>query len=251
MASFFYATLPKKTNIMGKYKKVLLKLSGESLMGAEGYGINKKNLDYYADEIASALNSNVSIGLVIGGGNIYRGMESISVVTDRVKGDLMGMLATLINSLALQSALESRNIPAKLLSGIVIDGIAEKASRSKANVALKSGSVVIFAGGTGNPFFTTDTAAALRAAEIEAEVLLKGTRVDGIYNADPEKVPNAVMLNEITFDEAIEKRYKILDITAFTLCRENNIPIVVFNVNKKGNLKKAIDGLVTGTLVKI
>ncbi|HRZ41594.1 MAG TPA: UMP kinase [Bacteroidales bacterium] len=232
-----------------KYRKILLKLSGESLMGEQGYGIDPIRLEYYADEIATAVQAGCETGIVIGGGNIFRGLQGASEIMDRVQGDYMGMLATLINSVALRSALESRSIPTLLLSGLPVDGIAAKATRPAAMEAFKAGKVVIFAGGTGNPFFTTDTAAALRAAEAHAEVLLKGTRVDGVYTDDPEKNPAAIKLTRITFNDAIQKGYKILDITAFTMCRENHIPIIVFDIQKPGNLLKELLGEQTGTLV--
>lgn len=232
-----------------KYNRVLLKLSGESLMGEQGYGIDSRKLDYYVNEISEAVAIGSHIGIVIGGGNIYRGLEGASAGMDRVQGDYMGMLATIINSIALQSRLEEEGIKTRLLSGIVIDGITEKATSSRSKQSFSSGEVVIFAGGTGNPYFTTDTAASLRAAEINADVLLKGTRVDGVYTSDPEIDKNAKKIDRLTFDEAISKGYKILDITAFTMCRENNIPIIVFDINSPGNLKRLLMGQIEGTLV--
>lgn len=234
-----------------KYKRVLLKLSGESLMGAQGSGINPEKLDYYATEICDAVSLGVGLGIVIGGGNIYRGLESVSHGMDRVCGDYMGMLATIINGIALQSKINEKGLKSVLLSGIVIDGLTEKATRARAMEAISNGEVVIFAGGTGNPFFTTDTAAALRAAEIDAELLLKGTRVDGVYTADPEKHSDAKKIHTLSFDEAISKGYKILDITAFTMCRENSIPIIVFNINRAGSLKRLLNGEQEGTVVNV
>ncbi|MFO7722397.1 MAG: UMP kinase [Bacteroidales bacterium] len=234
-----------------KYRRVLLKLSGESLMGEQNYGIDPVQLDYYASEIAEAVSGGTLVGIVIGGGNIFRGLQGAAKGVDRVQGDYMGMLATIINSMALKDKLESIGIKADLLSGLVIEGLTEKATRNRAKESFDAGRVVIFAGGTGNPFFTTDTAAALRAAEIEAEVLLKGTRVDGIYTADPEKDKGARKFDQLTFDDAIQNGYKILDITAFTMCQENRIPIIVFDINKKGNLKRVLDGVTSGTLVTV
>jgi uridylate kinase len=251
VASFFFAILPSIKTTLMKYQKILLKLSGESLMGDQGYGIDQGRLSYYTSEIATAIDAGCKVGIVIGGGNIFRGLQGLQTVMDRAKGDYMGMLATMINSIALQSSLEARNIPTLLLSGLPIVGIAEKATSSIARKALDSGKVVIFAGGTGNPFFTTDSAAALRAAESGSEVLLKGTRVDGVYSADPEKDASAVKIPYLTFREAIVKGYKILDITAFTMCQENSIPIIVFDIQKPGNLLKELQGELTGTLVSM
>ncbi len=232
-----------------KYKRILLKLSGESLMGDQQSGISSEKLGYYVKEIQQAVRTGAEVAIVIGGGNIYRGLQGVAGGMDRVQGDYMGMLATIINSIALQAGLEKMNIPTVLLSGIPIEGIAGKATRRNAQKHLSAGEVVIFPGGTGNPFFTTDTAAALRAAEIEADVILKGTRVDGVYDDDPEKNPGAIRYETLSFDEAIQKELKILDITAFTLCRENNIPIVVFDINSMGNIKQIIEGKDYGTLV--
>ncbi len=233
-----------------KYDTVLLKLSGESLMGSKTSGIDDQQLTYYAGEIAEALTTSCAVGIVIGGGNIYRGLQGISSGMDRVQGDYMGMFATIINGMALQWKLEERGIATLLLSGIPVEGICKKATTRRAKKAFVEGKVVIFAGGTGNPFFTTDTAAALRAAEIHAQVLLKGTRVDGVYSTDPEKDPKAVKFTEITFNDAIRNQYKILDITAFTMCMENHIPIIVFNINQPGNLKRLLTGENIGTIVK-
>lgn len=236
-----------------KQKIVLLKLSGESLIGngIKGSGIDPEKLEYYATEICDAVTLGTGLGIVIGGGNIYRGLESVSHGMDRVSGDYMGMLATLINAIALQSRIEEKGVKSVLLSGIVIDGLSEKATRFRAMDAISKGKVVIFAGGTGNPFFTTDTAAALRAAEIKADLLLKGTRVDGVYTADPEIHPEAKKINSLSFDEAIRKGYKILDITAFTMCRENRIPIIVFNINRAGSLKRLLNGEQEGTVINV
>lgn len=234
-----------------KYKRVLLKLSGEALMGSGSYGIDPDRLNEYAEEIKHANQLGAEIAIVIGGGNIFRGLKGASQGMDRVQGDYMGMLATVINSLALQGALENQGLQTKLLSGLHIDPMAELMSRKRATEYLSQGKVVIISGGTGNPFFTTDTASALRAVEIEADVILKGTRVDGIYTADPEKDPNAIKFETITFDEVYEKELKIMDLTAFTLCKENNLPIIVFDMNKSGNLAKVLKGENVGTLVKI
>jgi uridylate kinase len=236
---------------MTSYKRILLKLSGESLASSAGYGIDAEMLTAYVEEIKSVHDQGVEVAIVLGGGNIFRGVQGSKKGIDRVQGDYMGMLATVINSLALKSALENDGIKATVLSGISIDPLCERMSRERAINYIKQGYVVIISGGTGNPFFTTDSAAALRAVEIKADVLLKGTRVDGVYTADPEKDPSAVKFNEITFDEAYKRNLRVMDLTAFTLCKENNIPIVVFNVNKKGNLKEIIvDGKTNGTVVK-
>ena len=230
-------------------KRILLKLSGESLSENNGYGINAEKLSYYADEIGSAVSSGCQIAVVLGGGNIFRGVQGAKKGFDRIQGDYMGMMATIINSIALKSELLERNIKAVLLSGIVVEGITEKMTSQKASQYLGDGYVVIIAGGTGNPFFTTDSAGALRALEIKADILLKGTRVDGVYDKDPEKFPNAVKYEKVTFDEAIEKHLKIMDETAFTLCKENKMPIIVFNINEKGSLKKIIEGQNVGTII--
>ncbi len=232
-----------------KFKRVLLKLSGESLMGDGQYGIDAKQLAFYADEIVSALKSGGQLAIVIGGGNIFRGLQGASQGMDRVQGDYMGMLATTINSMALQAVLKEKGIKASLLSGLPIDRIAESMSGPKAIDLLELGEVVIIAGGTGNPFFTTDTASALRAIEIQADIILKGTRVDGIYNADPEKDSSAVKYDKLTYDKAIADGLKVMDQTAFTLCRENKMPILVFDMNKKDNLSKVLNGESLGTIV--
>lgn len=232
-----------------KYKRILLKLSGEALMGKEQYGIDPKKLTDYANEINEITKLGVEVAIVIGGGNIYRGIQSEGAGFDRVQGDFMGMLATIINGMALQSALEKIDIQTRLLTAIKMEQIAEPYIRRKAIRHLQKGRVVIFGGGTGNPYFTTDTAATLRAIEIEADVILKGTRVDGIYTADPEKDETAQMYDSISFDEVYEKGLKVMDLTAFTLCKENNLPIKVFNINLSGNLKKICSGEKIGTLV--
>lgn len=232
-----------------KYKRILLKLSGEALMGNQQYGIDPERLSLYALEINAACEKGTEIAIVIGGGNIFRGLRGAAKGTDRVQGDYMGMLATVINSMALQAELEKTGLKTKLLSGIAIDPIAESMSRRKATEYLRQGNIVIIAGGTGNPFFTTDSAAALRAVEIQADVILKGTRVDGIYTADPEKDKTATRFDTITFDEVYAKKYGVMDLTAITLCRENNLPILVFNMNIKGNLQRILEGEKIGTLV--
>ena len=232
-----------------KYKRILLKLSGEALMGKEKYGIDPNKLTDYANEINEITSIGVEVAIVIGGGNIYRGIQSEGAGFDRVQGDYMGMLATIINGMALQSALEKIDIQTRLLTAIKMEQIAEPYIRRKAIRHLEKRRVVIFGGGTGNPYFTTDTAATLRAIEIEADVILKGTRVDGIYTADPEKDETAKMYDSISFDEVYKKGLKVMDMTAFTLCRENNLPIKVFNMNLNGNLKKVCAGEKVGTLV--
>ena len=232
-----------------KYKRVLLKLSGEALMGGKSYGIDPETLSVYCEQIKEVAAGGVQVAIVIGGGNIFRGLQGAAEGFDRVQGDYMGMLATVINSMALQAELEKQGVVTKLLSGLNIDPIAESTSGRKVIDNLNEGKVVIVSGGTGNPFFTTDSASALRAVEIHADVLLKGTRVDGVYTADPEKDPGAVKYDHLTFDEAYEKQLKIMDMTAFTLCRENNMPILVFDMNTKGNLLKVVKGEKIGTVV--
>jgi uridylate kinase len=234
-----------------KYKRILLKLSGESLMGDQNYGIDPNRLVEYAAEIKSVVDMGVQVAIVIGGGNIYRGMQAEAVGLDRVQGDYMGMLATVINSMALQSALEKIDIKTRLLSGINIQQVCEPYIRRRAMRHLEKGRVVIFGAGIGSPYFTTDSAASLRAIEIEADVVLKGTRVDGIYTADPEKDPEATRYTNITFQEVFEKDLNVMDMTAFTLCKENNLPIIVFDMNKQGNLGKLLDGEEIGTLVSM
>jgi uridylate kinase len=234
-----------------KYKRILLKLSGESLAGNSGQGFDTAMLSLYANEIARAVEMGTQVAVVLGGGNIFRGLKGNNTGTDRVQGDYMGMLATIINSLALQSVLQSIAIKSKVLSGLSVDPVAEKVSGPKAIRCLEGGEVVIIAGGTGNPFFTTDTAAALRAVEIHADVLLKGTRVDGVYSADPEKDPNATKFSTLTFNEAYSKGLNIMDMTAFTLCRENKMPVIVFDVHKEGNLQKILKGDECGTIISV
>lgn len=231
-----------------KYTRVLLKLSGEALMGGQQYGIDPERLNDYAEEIAEA-SKQAQIAIVIGGGNIFRGLQGASKGMDRIQGDYMGMLATVINSMALQSTLQSKGVKTALLSGVFIDRIADSMSSAKAIKLLEEGNVVIIGGGSGNPFFTTDTASALRAVEVRAEVILKGTRVDGIYTADPEKNPDATKYDHITYDEAYAKNLKVMDLTAFTLCKENDMPMLVFDMNTKGNLLKVLNGEQIGTLV--
>ena len=233
-----------------KYKRILLKLSGESLMGNKSYGIDSERLSLYADEIVAIANQGVQVAVVIGGGNIYRGMEAEGAI-DRVQGDHMGMLATVINSLALQSALEAKNYKTRMMTAIKMEQIAEPFIRRRAVRHLEKGRIVIFGAGTGNPYFTTDTAASLRAIEIEADVILKGTRVDGIYTADPEKDKNATKYDKITFEEVYAKGLNVMDMTAFTLCKENNLPIIVFDMNKPGNLGRLVSGEPMGTLVEV
>ena len=231
------------------YKRILLKLSGEALMGERQYGIDPKRLAEYAQEIKEVVDKGVEVAVVIGGGNIFRGVAGASNGMDRVQGDHMGMLATVINGLALQSALEDADIPTRLQSAIQINEVAEPFIRRKAMRHLEKGRVVIFSGGTGNPYFTTDSAAVLRAIEINADVILKGTRVDGIYTADPEKYKDAVKFNDITFEDVLKKGLKVMDTTAFTLSQENKLPIIVFDMNTKGNLLKLIEGEKIGTKV--
>ena len=232
-----------------KYKRVLLKLSGEALMGNQQYGIDPQRLDDYAEEIAAAVKSGAQIAIVIGGGNIFRGLQGASKGMDRIQGDYMGMLATVINSMAIQSTLQAKGVKAALLSGLYIDRIADSMSSAKAIKLLEEGCVVVIGGGTGNPFFTTDTGSALRAVDVKADIILKGTRVDGIYTADPEKDPTATKYDSITYDEAYSKNLKVMDLTAFTMCKENNMPMLVFDMNTKGNLTKVLNGEKIGTIV--
>lgn len=231
------------------YKRILLKLSGEALMGQKGFGIDQTRLSEYAQEIKSVYNSGCQIAIVIGGGNIFRGLQAEKGGMDRVHGDYMGMLATVINSMAIQSALERIGVPTRLQSAIKMEQICEPFIRRKAVRHLEKNRVVIFGAGTGNPYFTTDTAATLRAIEIEAEVILKGTRVDGIYSADPEKHQDAVKFETLSFDDVYAKGIEVMDMTAFTLCKENKLPIIVFNMNAYGNLKALVEGKKIGTLV--
>lgn len=232
-----------------KYKRILLKLSGESLMGEKQFGIDNKRINSYARQIKEIKALGIEIAIVIGGGNIFRGVQAEEGGMDRTHGDYMGMLATMINSMALQSALESNGVMTRLQSAIEMKEIAEPFVRRKAVRHLEKGRVVIFGAGTGNPFFTTDSAASLRAIEINADVILKGTRVDGIYNADPEKDKNATKYDHITFDSVYSKGLNVMDLTAFTLCKENNLPIIVFNMDTPGNLLKLLKGEKIGTLV--
>ncbi|MCM1319883.1 MAG: UMP kinase [Muribaculaceae bacterium] len=232
-----------------KFKRILLKLSGESLMGAQGYGIDPQRLNDYAEQIKEIASQGVEISIVIGGGNIFRGMQGAAKGFDRVKGDQMGMLATVINSLALSSALEAIGQPSRVLTAIDMHPIGEHYSKWRAIEAMKQGKVAIISCGTGNPFFTTDTGSALRAIETEADVMLKGTRVDGVYTADPEKDPTATRFDEISYDEVINRGLKVMDVTATALAKENGMPIYVFNMDVKGNLAKMMNGEPIGTLV--
>ena len=232
------------------YKRILLKLSGEALLGDRSYGIDPKRIAQYAKDIKSILDLGVEVAIVIGGGNIFRGVSASSNGIDRVQGDYMGMLATVINGMALQSSLEEEKIETRLQTAIKIEAVAEPHIKRKAVRHLEKKRVVIFGGGTGNPFFTTDSAAVLRAIEVSADVILKGTRVDGVYDSDPEKNEKAVKFDFISFSDVIGKNLKVMDSTAFTLSKENNLPIVVFNMNKPGNLLKVIKGDKIGTLIK-
>lgn len=232
-----------------KYSRILLKLSGEALMGKGSHGISKNVLEEYASQIVEIVNEGCEVAVVIGGGNIFRGLSGSESGFDRVKGDQMGMLATVINSLALESQIKSLGGNARVFTSIRMEPVGELYNRDRVTGALKSKTVCILAGGTGNPFFTTDTAAALRAVEIAADVLLKGTRVDGVYTADPEKDPTARRFDAVSFSEVIEKRLKVMDSTAFTMCRDNNMPVIVFDMNTRGNLRKVVNGIVAGTLI--
>jgi len=234
---------------MGKYKRILLKLSGESLMGNKQYGIDENRLNDYACQIKEIAGMGVQVAIVIGGGNIFRGLAGTAKGVDRVKGDQMGMLATVINSLALASTLERMDVPVRVYTAVRMEPVGRLYSKENAIKALKRGEIVIVSGGTGNPFFTTDTASALRGVELEVDVMLKGTRVDGIYTADPEKNPTAVKYDTITFDEVYEKGLKIMDLTATALAKDNDLPIIVFDMDTVGNLKKVVSGEKIGTLV--
>lgn len=236
---------------MRKYNRVLLKLSGEALLGDADYGIDPVRLAQYAKEVKSIVDLGVEVAVVIGGGNIYRGMSAEGNGIDRVQGDYMGMLATVINGMALQASLEAAGVDTRLQTAIKMEQIAEPYIKRRATRHLEKGRVVIFGAGTGNPYFTTDTAATLRAIEVSADVILKGTRVDGIYNVDPEKDASAIKYDKISFEEVYAKSLSIMDLTAFTLCKENNLPIVVFDMNKPGNLKELIEGASVGTLVEV
>ena len=235
--------------MLPKYSRVLLKLSGDSLMGERNFGIDPKMLEVYAKEIKMITNIGVQVAIVIGGGNIYRGMNEAETGIERAQGDYMGMLATVINGMALQAALEKEGVTTRLQSAIKMEQVAEPYIRRKAIRHLEKGRVVIFGAGTGNPYFTTDTAGSLRAIEIDADVILKGTRVDGIYSADPEKDKTAVRFETLSFSEVISQNLKVMDMTAFTLCQENNLPIIVFDMNRTGNLLSVVSGKQVGTLV--
>jgi len=232
-----------------KYKRILLKLSGEALIGNKNFGIDSNKLEKYSNEIKNIQNLGIEVAIVVGGGNIYRGIESEKTGIDRVQGDYMGMLATVINCMALQSFLEKIGCDTRLLSGFNIDQVCEPFIRRKAIRHLEKKRIVIFGAGLGKPYFTTDSTASLRAIEIEADIVLKGTRVDGVYNSDPEKSSSAKKFNEISFDDVYKKNLNIMDMTAFTLCKENNLPIIVFDMNKPGNLIKIIEGEKIGTLI--
>ena len=234
-----------------KYNRILLKLSGESLQGTQKYGLSTDVLHSYAEQIKAVVGTGVQVGIVIGGGNIFRGLQGARTGFDRVKGDQMGMLATIINSLALQSALEDNGVKAKVLTSIRMEPIGEYYSKANALEYLEAGYVVIIGGGTSNPYFSTDSASALRGIELEADVMLKGTRVDGVYTADPEKDPAAEKFDEITFDEVYRRNLKVMDMTAFTLCRENGLRVIVFDMGTPGNLEKVLTGEKIGTLVKL
>lgn len=232
-----------------KYKRILLKLSGESLMGENQYGIDPKRLEQYTHEIKNVVEMGVEVAIVIGGGNIFRGVQAESSGIDRVQGDYMGMLATVINGMALQSALEKAGLYTRMMSGIKMEQVCEPFIKRRAVRHLEKGRVVIFGAGIGNPYFTTDSTASLRAIEVQADVVLKGTRVDGVYTADPEKNPDATKYANLSFQEAYEKGLNIMDMTAFTLCQENNLPIIVFDMNKPGNLADIMNGNVNGTMI--
>ncbi len=234
-----------------KYKRVLLKLSGEALMGKQQFGIDTERLEQYAQEVKKAMEMGVEMAIVIGGGNIYRGIQAEKNGIDRVQGDYMGMMATLINGMALQSILEKHGLYTRLLSGLKVEQVCEPYIKRRATRHLEKGRVVIFGAGTGNPFFTTDSAASLRAMEIKADVVLKGTRVDGVYSADPEKDPEATKFSNISFSEVYQKGLNVMDMTAFTLCKENDLPIIVFDMNKAGNLCKILNGEPVGTLITV
>ena len=234
-----------------KYNRILLKLSGESLQGTQKYGLSTDVLHSYAEQIKAVVGTGVQVGIVIGGGNIFRGLQGARKGFDRVKGDQMGMLATIINSLALQSALEDNGVKAKVLTSIRMEPVGEYYSKAKALDYLEAGYVVIIGGGPSNPYFSTDSASALRGIELEADVMLKGTRVDGVYTADPEKDPAAEKFDEITFDEVYRRNLKVMDMTAFTLCRENGLRVIVFDMDTPGNLEKVLAGEKIGTLVKL
>lgn len=232
-----------------KYKRVLLKLSGEALMGDKEFGIDNARLKKYAEQIKEVAELGIELGIVIGGGNIFRGVQAEEGGMDRTHGDYMGMLATMINAMALQSALESIGLDSRLISAIEMKQIAEPYIRRRAVRHLEKGRIVIFGAGTGNPYFTTDSAASLRAIEIDADVIIKGTRVDGVYTSDPEKNPDAKKYDKISFDDVYAKGLNVMDMTAFTLCKENDLPIIIFDINKSGNLKRIVQGEAIGTIV--
>jgi uridylate kinase len=232
-----------------KYKRILLKLSGESLMGTKQFGIDPDRISQYAQEIKQLVDKKVEVAIVIGGGNIFRGLQAEKNGIDRAQGDYMGMLATLINGMALQSALEQKGLFTRLMSAIKMEEVSEPYIRRRAIRHLEKGRVVIFGAGTGNPYFTTDTAASLRAIEIKADIILKGTRVDGVYSADPEKNPSATRFESLSFSEVLKNKLNVMDMTAFTLCEENSLPILIFDMNKPGNLLKVLEGESVGTLV--
>jgi uridylate kinase len=234
---------------MNSYKRILLKLSGEALQGSGGFGIDSGSVKEFSSQITAIRNQGFEVGIVLGGGNIFRGLQGLQSGVGRVKGDQMGMLATVINSMALQSGIENEGGKAKVFTSVHMEPFAEYYVKERADEALHSGEVTIIAGGTGNPYFTTDSAAALRALEVNADVLLKGTRVDGIYSADPEKSKDAERYHKITYNEALEKRLSVMDMTAFALCRDNNLPVIVFDVTKPGNLQELLSGKDIGTLV--
>ncbi|MBP3740554.1 MAG: UMP kinase [Bacteroidales bacterium] len=234
---------------MMRYNRILLKLSGESLMGTQSYGISPAMLTQYVADIKAVVERGVQVGIVIGGGNIFRGLSGAAGGMDRVQGDYMGMLATMINSLALQAELEKQGVHTELLGGMAIEPICKAMSRRRAIEAMEQGRVVIIGGGTGNPYFTTDTASTLRAIEIKADAILKGTRVDGVYTADPEKDPSATKYSRLSYSEALEKKLKIMDLTAFALAEDNSLPIYVFDMNRQGNLLRVVEGEDVGTIV--
>ncbi len=233
-----------------QYKRILLKLSGESLMGEQGYGIDSTRLNDYAEQISELVKNGVQVAIVIGGGNIFRGLSGAAQGFDRYKGDQMGMLATVINSLALASALDAMGARTRVMTSIRMEPVGELYAQPKAMDALNNGEVVVISGGTGNPYFTTDTASALRGIEVKADVMLKGTRVDGVYTADPEKDPSATKFDTISFDEVYNRGLKVMDLTATTMCKENGLPVMVFNMDEKGNLLKVMNGENIGTLIK-
>ena len=232
-----------------KYKRILLKLSGQSLMGDQSYGIDSSRLNQYAEEIKKVIDTGLELAIVIGGGNIFRGVQAEKVGIDRVQGDYMGMLATMINAMALQSAIEKKGIDTRLISGIAMEQVCEPFIRRRAVRHLEKGRIVIFGGGLGKPYFTTDSTASLRSIEIEADVVLKGTRVDGVYTDDPEKNSNAIKYSNVSFQEVYEKSLSVMDMTAFTLCQENNLPIIIFDMNKPDNLINLVKGQEVGTLI--